>query len=92
MGMSRRQCFWQIQLPLALPPALRSLRVVAVQTVGMAVIAALIGAGGFGALVFQAAEQRAGSGVTGRGAHDCTGGRHRCAVCLMARVAREKSQ
>ena len=30
-----------------------SLRVVTVQTVGMAVIAALIGAGGFGALVFQ---------------------------------------
>jgi osmoprotectant transport system permease protein len=38
---------------LALPLLLRSLRVVAVQTVGMAVIAALIGAGGFGALVFQ---------------------------------------
>lgn len=29
-----------------------------VQTVGMAVIAALIGAGGFGALVFGAAKQR----------------------------------
>ncbi|MDH1317808.1 ABC transporter permease [Enterobacter bugandensis] len=53
MGMSERQCFWKIQLPLALPLLLRSLRVVAVQTVGMAVIAALIGAGGFGALVFQ---------------------------------------
>ena len=53
MGMSARQCFWKIQLPLALPLLLRSLRVVAVQTVGMAVIAALIGAGGFGALVFQ---------------------------------------
>lgn len=53
MGMSARQRFLQIQLPLALPLLLRSLRVVAVQTVGMAVIAALIGAGGFGALVFQ---------------------------------------
>nr|WP_276532831.1 ABC transporter permease [Enterobacter hormaechei] len=53
MGMSARQCFWKIQLPLALPLLVRSLRVVAVQTVGMAVIAALIGAGGFGALVFQ---------------------------------------
>lgn len=53
MGMSPRQRFWQVQLPLALPVLLRSLRVVAVQTVGMAVIAALIGAGGFGALVFQ---------------------------------------
>ena len=53
MGMSARQCFWKIQLPLALPLLVRSLRVVTVQTVGMAVIAALIGAGGFGALVFQ---------------------------------------
>ncbi|MGZ8205636.1 ABC transporter permease [Enterobacter hormaechei subsp. xiangfangensis] len=53
MGMSARQCFWKIQLPLALPLLVRSLRVVTVQTVGMAVIAALIGAGGFGALIFQ---------------------------------------
>ncbi|MFW0765054.1 ABC transporter permease [Trabulsiella odontotermitis] len=53
MGMSPRQRFWQVQLPLAMPVLLRSLRVVVVQTVGMAVIAALIGAGGFGALVFQ---------------------------------------
>lgn len=53
MGMSARQRFWHVRVPLALPLLLRSLRVVAVQTVGMAVIAALIGAGGFGALVFQ---------------------------------------
>ena len=53
MGMSSRQRFCAVQLPLALPVFLRSLRVVMVQTVGMAVIAALIGAGGFGALVFQ---------------------------------------
>ena len=51
--MSARQRFLSVQLPLALPVFLRSLRVVMVQTVGMAVIAALIGAGGFGALVFQ---------------------------------------
>ncbi|PLH13532.1 hypothetical protein [Klebsiella pneumoniae] len=36
-----------------LPGLLIGLRVVSVQTVGMAVVAALIGAGGFGALVFQ---------------------------------------
>jgi osmoprotectant transport system permease protein len=53
MGMSPRQRFCAVQFPLALPVFLRSLRVVMVQTVGMAVIAALIGAGGFGALVFQ---------------------------------------
>jgi osmoprotectant transport system permease protein len=53
MGMSAGQRFRLVQLPLALPVLLRSLRVVSVQTVGMAVVAALIGAGGFGALVFQ---------------------------------------
>lgn len=53
MGMSGGQRFRQVQMPLALPILLRSLRVVSVQTVGMAVVAALIGAGGFGALVFQ---------------------------------------
>ncbi|ELI5670246.1 glycine betaine ABC transporter permease YehY [Escherichia coli] len=53
MGMSGAQRFLHVQLPLALPVFLRSLRVVMLQTVGMAVIAALIGAGGFGALVFQ---------------------------------------
>ncbi|MCZ8878595.1 ABC transporter permease [Escherichia albertii] len=53
MGMSEGQRFLCVQLPLALPVFLRSLRVVMVQTVGMAVVAALIGAGGFGALVFQ---------------------------------------
>ena len=53
IGMSAGQRFRQVQLPLAMPVLLRSLRVVSVQTVGMAVVAALIGAGGFGALVFQ---------------------------------------
>lgn len=53
MGMGRGHIFLGVQLPLALPVLLRSLRVVVVQTIGMAVVAALIGAGGFGALVFQ---------------------------------------
>lgn len=53
MGMSRWQIFWRAEVPLALPVLLRSLRVVCVQTIGMAVIAALIGAGGFGAIIFQ---------------------------------------
>ncbi|WP_158685344.1 ABC transporter permease [Cronobacter sakazakii] len=53
VGMSAWQRLWHVDVPLALPVWLRSLRVVAVQTVGMAVVAALIGAGGFGAMVFQ---------------------------------------
>ncbi|STS83903.1 osmoprotectant ABC transporter permease protein YehY [Klebsiella pneumoniae] len=44
---------------------LRSLRVVSVQTVGMAVVAALIGAGGLARWFFRAAEQCAGSGAAG---------------------------
>ncbi|HEJ9095339.1 ABC transporter permease [Serratia odorifera] len=53
MGMTRGQIFLRIQLPLALPLFLTGVRILAVQTVGMAVVAALIGAGGFGAIVFQ---------------------------------------
>lgn len=53
MGLSPRQVFWKVEVPLALPVLLAGLRVAAVQTIGMAVVAALIGAGGFGAIVFQ---------------------------------------
>ncbi|WP_042790173.1 ABC transporter permease subunit, partial [Serratia marcescens] len=50
---TRGQIFLRVQLPLALPLFLTGVRILAVQTVGMAVVAALIGAGGFGAIVFQ---------------------------------------
>ena len=53
MGLSRRQIFWQVQAPLALPIFLAGLRVATVQLIGLAVVAALIGAGGFGAIMFQ---------------------------------------
>ncbi len=53
MGMTRRQTFWRVRVPLALPVLLSGLRVTTVQVIGLAVVAALIGAGGFGALVFQ---------------------------------------
>lgn len=53
MGMSARQILWRVQLPLALPVVLSGLRVTAVQTIGLTVLAALIGAGGFGALMFR---------------------------------------
>ena len=52
-GLSPRQLFWRLELPLAAPVLVSGLRVAAVQSVGLAVLAALIGAGGFGALVFQ---------------------------------------
>lgn len=53
MGMGSFQRFLAVDVPLALPVWLAGLRVVVVQTLGMAVIAALIGAGGFGAIIFQ---------------------------------------
>ena len=53
MGLNARQIFWQVEAPLALPVFMAGLRVATVQTIGMAVVAALIGAGGFGAIMFQ---------------------------------------
>ncbi|CAM3623384.1 MULTISPECIES: ABC transporter permease [Yersinia] len=53
MGMTGSQLFVRVQIPLALPLILSGIRIVAVQTVGLAVVAALIGAGGLGAIVFQ---------------------------------------
>jgi osmoprotectant transport system permease protein len=52
MGMTRRQLLWRIELPLALPLLLAGLRIVVVQAIGLAVVAALIGAGGLGSFVF----------------------------------------
>jgi osmoprotectant transport system permease protein len=59
MGLSRRQIFWQLELPLALPVLLAGLRIVVVQAIGLAVVAALIGAGGLGAFVFEGLGQYA---------------------------------
>lgn len=53
MGLTPRQRFWHVEAPLALPVWLSALRVTVVQLIGLAVVAALIGAGGLGAIVFQ---------------------------------------
>ena len=59
MGMTRRQLFWQVELPLASPLLLAGLRIVTVQAIGLAVVAALIGAGGLGSFVFEGLGQYA---------------------------------
>lgn len=59
MGMTGRQVFWQVEVPLALPVLLAGLRIVTVQTIGLAVVAALIGAGGLGTFVFDGLGQYA---------------------------------
>ena len=53
IGLSASQRFWQVELPLALPPLWSALRLTTVQLIGLAVVAALIGAGGLGAIIFQ---------------------------------------
>lgn len=53
MGLTSWQILWQVQARLALPVLLSGLRVTTVQAVGLTVVAALIGAGGFGAIVFR---------------------------------------
>jgi osmoprotectant transport system permease protein len=59
MGMTQRQLFWRVELPLALPLLLAGLRIVMVQAIGLAVVAALIGAGGLGSFVFEGLGQYA---------------------------------
>jgi osmoprotectant transport system permease protein len=53
MGLTPRQRFWQVRVPIALPLLLAGLRVCIVQAIGLAMLAALIGAGGLGAIMFQ---------------------------------------
>jgi osmoprotectant transport system permease protein len=59
MGMTPHQVFWQVEAPLALPVLLAGLRIVTVQAIGLAVVAALIGAGGLGSFVFEGLGQYA---------------------------------
>jgi osmoprotectant transport system permease protein len=59
MGLTGGQTFWRVELPLALPILLAGLRIVVVQAIGLAVVAALIGAGGLGTFVFEGLGQYA---------------------------------
>jgi len=53
MGMTPPQILWRAELPLALPVILSGVRITLVQLIGLAVLAALVGAGGLGAIMFQ---------------------------------------
>ena len=53
MGMSATQRMWQVEFPLAAPVILAGLKVMLVQAVGLTTVAALIGAGGLGSLMFE---------------------------------------
>jgi osmoprotectant transport system permease protein len=53
MGLTPRQVLWQVEVPLATPVILGGVRVAAVITIGVATIAAAIGAGGLGEFIFR---------------------------------------
>lgn len=53
MGMKDIEILWQVELPLAAPFILSGIRVAAVISVGVATIAAAIGAGGLGEFIFR---------------------------------------
>ena len=57
MGMTDRQILWQVELPLASSVILAGVRVAAVISVGVATIAAAIGAGGLGIYIFRGLRQ-----------------------------------
>jgi osmoprotectant transport system permease protein len=52
MGMDRRLVFLRIQVPLAFPVMLSGVRTALVQNMGNAILAALVGGGGLGTLIF----------------------------------------
>lgn len=59
IGMNRLQIFRRIEAPLAAPIVMEGIRIASVQSVGLAAVAALIGAGGLGWFIFQGLGQAA---------------------------------
>jgi osmoprotectant transport system permease protein len=53
MGLTQSQMLWMVDLPLASPVIIAGIRTAAVITIGVATIAAAIGAGGLGELIFR---------------------------------------
>lgn len=57
MGMTGWQILWQVEMPLAASIILTGVRVAVVITIGVAVIAAAVGAGGLGEYIFRGLRQ-----------------------------------
>lgn len=57
VGMGRRRLLWEVEFPLALPVVLAGVRVALVQSTAGAVIAAFVGGGGLGTIMFIGLEQ-----------------------------------
>lgn len=52
LGMSPAQMFWRIQVPLAFPVAFSGIRTASIEVIASASLAAYIGAGGLGVLIY----------------------------------------
>jgi osmoprotectant transport system permease protein len=57
MGMTRSQVLWQVELPLAMSVMITGVRVALVIAIGVATIAAAVGAGGLGVFIFRGIRQ-----------------------------------
>lgn len=57
MGMTGRQILWQVELPLAMSVIVTGVRVAMVIAIGVATIAAAVGAGGLGVFIFRGIRQ-----------------------------------
>jgi osmoprotectant transport system permease protein len=53
IGMTSRQLLWSIELPLATPSIVSGIRIATVTAIGVATIAAAVGGGGLGTLIFR---------------------------------------
>ncbi len=65
MGMTNRQLFWRIELPLATPEIIAGLRIATVSTVAIATLALFAGAGGLGAEIYSDIAFKTGIVVAG---------------------------
>lgn len=52
MGMTPARRVWSVELPLAMPYIITGIRIATVSTVGLVTVAAIIGQGGLGRLIF----------------------------------------
>lgn len=57
MGMARRRSLWEVELPLAFPVVVAGVRIALVQSTAGAIIAAFVGGGGLGTIMFMGLEQ-----------------------------------
>jgi len=53
MGMTTRQTFLSVQLPLALPAIIAGIRIAAVTTIGLVTVTVLVGQGGYGVFILR---------------------------------------